>query len=103
MALSCGRCGHKVDVNEGVQLFLRRHLPDASWSAKESLTTFTWGLKKQVGIYDVGRTSPPSRQVREVLNGSGVIARDVALLSGVQRPNSRWSTVWWAETEPATA
>mmetsp|Transcript_160052 Transcript_160052/g.489574 ORF Transcript_160052/g.489574 Transcript_160052/m.489574 type:complete len:108 (-) Transcript_160052:4-327(-) len=68
--LHCGRCHHKIDATEGLQLVLRRHMPEASVAAKTSLSHFNWGLKKQVGIYDVGRTSPPGRQVREVLNGS---------------------------------
>eukprot|EP00929_Paragymnodinium_shiwhaense_P063499 TRINITY_DN31713_c0_g1_i1.p1 TRINITY_DN31713_c0_g1~~TRINITY_DN31713_c0_g1_i1.p1 ORF type:complete len:113 (-),score=19.84 TRINITY_DN31713_c0_g1_i1:114-452(-) len=72
MNLRCGRCRNKVSAHEGMQFFLRRHMPDASVAARTSLTHFTWGLKKQVGIYDPGRTSPPSRQVRDVLNGSGV-------------------------------
>eukprot|EP00419_Tripos_fusus_P019042 CAMPEP_0172742022 /NCGR_PEP_ID=MMETSP1074-20121228/128498_1 /TAXON_ID=2916 /ORGANISM="Ceratium fusus, Strain PA161109" /LENGTH=73 /DNA_ID=CAMNT_0013572465 /DNA_START=117 /DNA_END=335 /DNA_ORIENTATION=+ len=72
MALHCGRCNHKIDAMEGMQLFMRRHMPDASVAAKFSLTDFAWGTKNQVGIYDRGRTSPPSRQVRSVLNGGAV-------------------------------
>jgi len=47
-------------------------MPDASIAVQQSLTHFTWGLKKQVGIYDVGRTAPPSRQVRELLQKSDI-------------------------------
>eukprot|EP00416_Gambierdiscus_australes_P039050 CAMPEP_0171100974 /NCGR_PEP_ID=MMETSP0766_2-20121228/53631_1 /TAXON_ID=439317 /ORGANISM="Gambierdiscus australes, Strain CAWD 149" /LENGTH=86 /DNA_ID=CAMNT_0011560909 /DNA_START=17 /DNA_END=277 /DNA_ORIENTATION=- len=71
MALYCARCGHKIEAAEGIQLFLRRHMPEASASAIQSLQSTNWGIKKQRGIYDLGYTSPPSRQVQEVLNGSG--------------------------------
>eukprot|EP00930_Biecheleria_cincta_P105660 TRINITY_DN98536_c0_g1_i1.p1 TRINITY_DN98536_c0_g1~~TRINITY_DN98536_c0_g1_i1.p1 ORF type:complete len:117 (+),score=9.65 TRINITY_DN98536_c0_g1_i1:32-352(+) len=72
MDLKCGRCHHKVDAKEGMQLFMRRHLPDASVAARSSLNHFGWGLRKQTGIYDVGRTAPPCRQVRDVLQGGKI-------------------------------
>merc|ERR1712008_525656 len=39
MALHCGRCFHKIDAIEGMQLFMRRHMPDASVHPKFSVTT----------------------------------------------------------------
>ncbi|CAJ1410084.1 unnamed protein product [Effrenium voratum] len=70
--LSCGRCHHKIDTKEGMQLFLRRHMPDASVFARTSVGQVPWGTRKQVGIYDPGRISPPSRQVSAVLNGGKI-------------------------------
>eukprot|EP00928_Gymnodinium_smaydae_P059594 TRINITY_DN42988_c0_g1_i1.p1 TRINITY_DN42988_c0_g1~~TRINITY_DN42988_c0_g1_i1.p1 ORF type:complete len:117 (+),score=14.12 TRINITY_DN42988_c0_g1_i1:78-428(+) len=72
VALRCSRCNHKVDAAEGMQLFLRRHLPDAGVMARDSLRFTNWGTKKQVGIYDLGRVAPPSRQVRDLLVGGKV-------------------------------
>merc|ERR1719193_853727 len=72
-ALRCGRCAHKVDANEGVRLFMRRHMPEASVSATQSLTEWAKGSKKQVGIYAIRSTSPPCKHVAQVLN-SGAIA-----------------------------
>ncbi|CAL1142912.1 unnamed protein product [Cladocopium goreaui] len=72
MDLTCGRCHFKIDAKEGMQLFLRRHMPDAGEFARTGLNSVPWGNRKQVGIYDPGRFAPPSRQVREVLVGGKI-------------------------------
>mmetsp|Transcript_8975 Transcript_8975/g.25028 ORF Transcript_8975/g.25028 Transcript_8975/m.25028 type:complete len:106 (-) Transcript_8975:281-598(-) len=72
VALHCGRCKHKVETNEGMQLFLRRHMPEASVAVRQSLSSYPIGTRKQRGIYDPALTSPPSRHVQELLNGGGI-------------------------------
>eukprot|EP00397_Hematodinium_sp_SG-2012_P072649 GEMP01161104.1.p1 GENE.GEMP01161104.1~~GEMP01161104.1.p1 ORF type:complete len:105 (+),score=6.72 GEMP01161104.1:30-317(+) len=71
-SLACGGCRNKVEVKEAMDMFLRKHAPNASWRVHDSLTTFNWGSRKQVGLYDPAATNPPNRHMVRLLNGGNI-------------------------------
>mmetsp|Transcript_14204 Transcript_14204/g.21000 ORF Transcript_14204/g.21000 Transcript_14204/m.21000 type:complete len:104 (+) Transcript_14204:17-328(+) len=72
MALHCGSCKYKIDINEGIRLFLRKQMPAAGSQLASSLNRFPHHKEKSVGIFKPALISPPNGQVQEVLNGGAI-------------------------------
>jgi len=71
-SLVCGGCRQKVESKMAMDMYLKKHMPDAGWKVKDALSTYNWGTRKQVGIYEPSATSAPNQQMIRLLNNGKV-------------------------------